>query len=436
MGITKRGLAVLALGVPAAFLGAVVFPPYFPVAAFVSLYLLVFGIDFALAASKRTIRARIAPLERLEQGREGGIAVSLQNTGKQTVSICARLPLPASIADLTGPFSARIAPGGDVAETVRITPAIRGDYPAAPLAIECVGPLGLALRRSSVRLDATYSVYSDLAPYRSARLLARKKLLDRESAASHRMRGLGTDFSEIREYAPGDDYRKINWKATASTGKLHTNVYDVEKDLSVIAAVDTGRLMLSPAGEKSRLDYAIESALALISAALHSGDRAGFLVFGHDIKHYIPPGRDRTQTGRILDASYGLRPEYYESDLRGLSAFVLKKQKRRSLVVVFTYLSDSEQAKRIRTELAPLARRHALLVCSLQNPALADLACLDVADSGALYARASALFRLEGQRAAASVLRGGGIYGFSAEPDKLPIGTVNRYLEQKKRIRF
>src|SRR5216684_1472957 len=121
-----------------------------------------------------------------------------------------------------------------------------------------------------------------------------------------------TRLESMRDYVRGDEMRHISWTATARRGKLVTRQYQMERDQTILIALDAGRLMTARIENETKLDSAVHAALALMSAAARAGDNAGLVVFGRRIKSYLPPGRGRDQMDAALEALHAIEPEMIE----------------------------------------------------------------------------------------------------------------------------
>ena len=93
--------------------------------------------------------------------------------------------------------------------------------------------------------------------------------------------GLGTDFESIRDYAPDDDPRQINWRATDRVGRPMSNQFRVEQDREVMLLLDAGRLMAAPLEDRTRLDAAVDAAVTVALVADVVGDRCGAVSYTH-----------------------------------------------------------------------------------------------------------------------------------------------------------
>ncbi|MFZ5787061.1 MAG: DUF58 domain-containing protein, partial [Acidobacteriota bacterium] len=121
----------------------------------------------------------------------------------------------------------------------------------------------------------------DLA-HRLARLqLAAGRRVAAPWAGAYRsaFRGTGLEFAGVREYAPGDDSRAVDWRVTARTGRLAVRLYREERDRTVLFVVDASAVMEAGSGDRTLRDLAAEAVATIGAAALASGDRVGLLVW-------------------------------------------------------------------------------------------------------------------------------------------------------------
>jgi uncharacterized protein (DUF58 family) len=208
-------------------------------------------------------------------------------------------------------------------------------------------------------------VYPNIRRAREAEL---KALGARSLVASHRKsswRGEGREFESLRDYVRGDELRHIAWTATARRGKLTTRQYQIERDQTILVALDAGRLMTARIEQETKLDSAVHATLALFSAASRGGDNAGLVVFGRRIKNYLPPKRGREHMDAALEALHAVEPEMIEPSYARAFEFISANCKRRALVVVLTDLVDEEGSRDLLTSLKLLRPRHLPLVVTI-----------------------------------------------------------------------
>ncbi|HSB29899.1 MAG TPA: DUF58 domain-containing protein, partial [Pyrinomonadaceae bacterium] len=210
-------------------------------------------------------------------------------------------------------------------------------------------------------------VYPNMRRAREAEL---KALGARSVVSSHRKtswRGEGREFESMRDYVRGDELRHISWTATARRGKLTTRQYQIERDQTILVALDAGRLMTARIENETKLDSAVHATLALFSAAARAGDNAGLVVFGRRIKNYLPPGRGRDHIDSALEALHAVEPEMIEPSYARAFEFIAANSKRRALIVLLTDLVDEEGSKELLTSLHLLRPRHLPLVVTIAD---------------------------------------------------------------------
>ena len=248
-----------------------------------------------------------------------------------------------------------------------LTPPKRGRFEFGHTVVRFHSSLRLVWCEARIGDSTIVKVYPNMRRARDAEL---KALGARSLVAAHRKtswRGEGRDFESLREYVRGDELRHISWSATARRGKLTTRQYQIERDQTILIALDAGRLMTARIDQETKFDSAVHAALALMSAAARGGDNAGLMVFGRRTKSYIPPGRGREHMDSVLEALYPLEPEMIEPSYTRALEFVAANSKRRSLVVLITDLVDEEGSKELLTSLRLLRPRHVPLVVTIAD---------------------------------------------------------------------
>jgi uncharacterized protein (DUF58 family) len=264
-------------------------------------------------------------------------------------------------------------------------------------------------------------------------LLARKGLLQQMGLRAARMLGRGTEFESLREYQTDDDYRRINWKATARRHKPITTLYETERSQRLIVMIDLGRMMMTRVGELTKLDSAVNAALLLCYVALAHGDRVGLLSFADGVHAYTPPRRGRGHFYRIVEQLYAVRAQPVESDYALAFGRLRTDLRGRALVTLFTDLSDVDIARLIARNLMLLARHHLPLCVAMRDPVTQTWADVVPADGHELYAKVVAQGVLAERSTVLDQLRGAGVLTVDVQADQLTPATINRYLEMKAR---
>jgi uncharacterized protein (DUF58 family) len=270
---------------------------------------------------------------------------------------------------LLSPREVELSVGPQDSQTLAyaLKPTRRGRFEFGRVAVRSRSRLGLVWRESQAGEPSAVKVYPNIRRAREAEL---KALGARSLVAAQRRaawRGEGRDFESLREYVAGDELRHISWSATARRGRLMTRQYQIERDQTILIALDAGRLMTARIEHETKFDTAIHAALTLMSAAQRAGDHAGLVVFGRRVKAFVPPAKGREQLDRVLEALHAVEPELIEPSYTRAFEFIAANCKRRSFVVLLTDLVDEEGSRDLLTSLRILRPRHLPLVTTIAD---------------------------------------------------------------------
>jgi uncharacterized protein (DUF58 family) len=218
-----------------------------------------------------------------------------------------------------------------------LKPQQRGEYQFGNINVFVSSPLRIVCRRYSFEQSQTVKVYPSFFQMRRYQLLATANRL--KEAGVKRMRKLGhsLEYEQIKEYVIGDDYRTVNWKATARRGDLMTNNYTDERSQQVYCIVNKGRIMKMPFEGLTLLDYAINASLVLTNIALMRQDRAGLITFAENLDTFLPADKKPAQLNLILESLYKQTTNFLENDFEKLFSVIRNRITQRSLLVLFKY---------------------------------------------------------------------------------------------------
>lgn len=305
---------------------------------------------------------------RFAVGAETEVRINVVNAQPRPISLTVKDEYPPQMK-LSGQREAYMRVGAQTSAALvyGLTPPKRGRFEFGQIAVRFLSRWNLVWCETRVEETAAVKVYPNMRRAREAEL---KALGARSLVFTHRKtswRGEGREFESMRDYVRGDELRHISWSATARRGKLTTRQYQVERDQTILIAIDGGRLMTARIEQETKLDSAVHAALALMSAAARAGDNAGLLVFGRKIKSFLPPGRGHDHIEAALEALYSVEPEMIEPSYSRAFEYIAANSKRRSLVVLITDLVDEEGSKELLTSLRLLRPRHLPLVVTIAD---------------------------------------------------------------------
>ncbi|HZG95454.1 MAG TPA: DUF58 domain-containing protein, partial [Mycobacteriales bacterium] len=426
MAITGRTAALFAL----AALVVVVSPaPGATWLIYNGVLLLAVTVDLLLAGSVRALHVRRSGGTSTRQHAPVTVALAAHNTGRRTVR--------AHIRDAWQPSAGAVprvhrvtVPAGErrLLETV-LTPTRRGELLPGRVTVRSVGPLGLAGRQG--RHEAPWGVRV-LPPFGSRRHLPERlaRLRQLDGLVAVRGRGQGTEFDSLRDYVEGDDVRSIDWRATARREAVVVRTWRPERDRRVILVIDTGRTSAGRVGDTPRLDHALDAALLLAALASRAGDHVDLLA--HDrVPRADVRGGSRTEIlPTLVQAMAPLEAQLLEADHRAIVATILRRQRRRALVVLFTDLNASVIEDSLLPVLAQVTRRHTVLRAAVADPRVEEMS-RGRRTATLVYEAAAAERATADRRRLTALLRRRGVEVVDAPPETFAPAVADAYLALK-----
>jgi uncharacterized protein (DUF58 family) len=324
-----------------------------------------------------------------------------------------------------------VPPRGRAAAETLIRPSRRGRFAPTEVVVRVEGPLGLAARQGRRRLPGVLRVYPPFESRDEAELRVNKARILEVGLRSAQGRGGGTEFDSLREYGVDDEFRRIDWAATARSAKTIVRTYRAERNQTVLLLLDSGRTMAGRVADVPRLDHAMDAVMLLTSLATRLGDRAGLVAFDREVRAVVGPGHARDQLARVTEAMYQLQPLLVESDYRGAFAETLTRFRRRAMLVVLTELAEQAVTETLLPALPLIARDHLVVVASVADPEVRGWALATPVEPGAAYRKAAAVAALADRRRTVARLRGLGAVVVDAPPGRLAPELADAYLRVK-----
>lgn len=315
-------------------------------------------------------------------------------------------------------------------------PVVRGEYIFGNVNVFASSRIGLVSRRFRTGQGQAVKVYPSFLRLRKYELMAISNKLTDTGMKHIRKMGQQLELEHIKEYVKGDDYRTINWKATARRNDLMVNVFQDERSQSVYNLIDKGRTMQSASEGMTLLDYSINAALALSYISTIKGDKTGLVTFERTYDTVIPASRHGKQMNVILDALYKERTSFAESDFSSLYACVKQKITQRSLLLVYTNFDTEKAMQRQLTYLRLLAKQHTVVVIFFENTELLELKGKAPANKVETYEKVIAEKLISEKQRIIKKLRQNNIISILTQPQDLTVNVINKYLELKARNVF
>jgi len=430
---TRRGVLLLLISAP--FIALATWAPALEWLAWVyaALVLVLFATDRHLARDASRFEVSRQHDTKLSLGADNPIYLSVRNRLGQPTTIWVRDEPPDAFEVETRLLGGEAPARNTWHGTYHVRPLRRGDYSFGDLHLRWKGPLNLILRQARFEASGPVKVYPNLMDVRRYDLLLRRNRLQEMGLRHTRRFGEGTEFERLREYLPDDEFRRIEWKATARRHRPVTIEYQTERSQNVIAALDIGRMMQSPVAHIAKLDHVINAVLLLAYVATGKGDKVGLMTFADQVIHFANPCQGRGQFYRMLEMLYGVEPQPVEPDYGKALNYLALRHRKRALVVIFTDLSGGAGMQALVGQVTMLARRTLPLVVTINDPDVYQAARQYPGSSLAAFQRTAANRLLAQRRVALDHMRYHGVLTLDVPADQLSLAVINRYLELKGR---
>ncbi|HBH24929.1 MAG TPA: DUF58 domain-containing protein [Cytophagales bacterium] len=371
--------------------------------------------------------------ERFSNGDVNDVIVKITNHYPSAVRAEILDEAPPEFQERNLRFMVELKSGGQKALRYQLKPVRRGKYHFGDINVLISTGLGLVSRKYSVEAGSEVKVYPSYLQLRKYELLAISNQLTELGIKKIRKLGHNMEFEHIKEYVEGDDYRTINWKATARHNHPMVNVYQDEKSQNVYAIIDKGRVMKMPFEQMSLLDYAINSALVISNVAVKKDDKAGLMTFEKRPETFLAASKRHDQMKRISEMLYKETTTFGESDFSRLFVRIEREIHQRSLLLLYTNFESLQSMERQLSYFKSIAARHVMVVIFFHNTELDDLTRSIPQSGQEVYNKVIAeKFAFE-KRQIVRKLQQYGIYSILTTPQNLTIDVINKYLELKAR---
>ena len=373
MGITRNYIYLTAFGIVLT-LAAFPFGIHGPIFLFWNLLILgLLGLDALLTPSPNCLQVRRNGEQKLYYKTENTIIFHVKNTYRQKLFVEGKDENLRHFAIVDTDLSHIILPGKEETFSYTVIPDKRGSFNSENIFLRYVGLLRLCVKHVTLHCPSQHQVYPNVKDLSKYRLMMQKSRLLPSGDKNIRKYGTGADFESLRSYVNGDDYRKINWAATARENKLIVNQYQIEKDQPVYILLDIGRPMSYMVNGYKKLDYAINAALVLSDIVNQQGDKVGLLVFDSIVKSHISPGQGAIHRNKLMETLYHVLDNRQTANYEGAFQTLCELQKRRSLVFIFTDFEILEEAEDLIAHITILKKRHMPIVVFMENENLSKL---------------------------------------------------------------
>jgi len=432
--LTTRTYWILG-GIVVLFVVSFFVPPLYSIGILL-LWALVFTIlvdAVVLYSRKNAVTAERNMAERFSNGDINPVTIHITNNYPFIIKCKIIDELPFQFQRASRTQQLRMKGSSQTRILYQLRPLLRGEYQFGKINLFVTSPLQLVERRFIEDGEKTIPVYPSFLQLKKYQLLAVSNRLNEAGARRLRKLGSSMEFEQIKEYVSGDDYRNVNWKATARKGDLMVNTFTDEKSQHVYCVIDKGRNMKMPFEGMTLLDYAINASLVLANVTLLKNDKAGLITFSHKPDSFLPADRKGMQMELMLQNLYRQQTDFTEPDFEALYMQIRNRIKSRSLLVLFTNFGSMQGFQRQLPYLKQIAKHHLLLVVFFENTELRELQEKPAEDLEEIYIKTIADKYAFEKRLIVKALRQQGIIALLTPPQQVTINAINKYLELKTR---
>lgn len=433
MGLTKRLALLLVISAGIILAAGLAGGKFYAIAACVLVNVIVLALVIydiiATPGPKKIIPDRELE-ERMSLGHTHKASITVRNTSDVPLKIEVRDDVPEYFVRGASDGEKEVAPHTEETYSYEIKPVKRGKYSFPCINIRYPGVLGLIRRTAKYPDGRSYRVYPNMRDLTDYGISALSASLFSLGLRRVRANSDGGEFSSLRQYVPGDNYRFINWAATARSGELMVNTYVPERNQYIYAMLDSSRVMNTVYNDVLILDYGINASFLLADYCIRGGDNFGMELFSAEVTHFIHADKGPAQFEMIADKLYGVESDENAADYDNAMAAFASSVKRRSLIFVFTQLFNEEEAVRFVTAVRKHLGRHLVCALTIGDPRPAEIAAGNGTDDA--YMRSAALKYVMDRKKISEILTGAGILNYDTQPDKLSLTAVSAYLNIKK----
>ena len=430
-------IAYYIAGVAAAAYVLSYFLPFLFLVGHIILVLLAISIfvDMILLYGKsKGIRSKRITAERFSNGDQNKVLLHIDNDYSFPVMLSVIDELPVQFQERNWMRKLKIDAGKNSEIEYSLRPVQRGEYVFGNVNIYVYSPLAIVKRRYIIEEEQLVKVYPSYMQMRRYQLLAVSNRLQEAGVKRIRRLGHSMEFEQIKEYVRGDDYRTINWKATARKSDLMVNNFTDERSQQIYCVINKGRIMKMPFDGMTLLDYAINASLVLSNVALVKHDKAGLITFAENVDSFLPADKKPTQMNLLQEMLYRQQTLFLEPDFEKLYSVIRGRITQRSLLVLFTNFESVYSLEREMASLKRIAKYHLLLVVFFENTELKTLTESKVSTVEDIYIKTIADKFVYEKRLMIKELHKNGIASILTTPENLTVNAINKYLELKTRM--
>lgn len=330
--------------------------------------LLIFcSIDFVTIPKKTRIVPKRIHDKYLSIGANNLVKIKIENTTSKEVQLVIRDEYPYDFEVTNDTLKLKQKPISSSTISYYVKPMHKGEYSFNFIYIRVYGQFKLVSRQYKYNVQTQIHVYPNLIEVKKYLHLIS---LSRIEQLGYKKRELGgeTEFDFLREYQSGDDYKRINWKATAKKRFPISQIYEKEYNRNIIVLLDSGRMMTTKYGLLTKLDSAIDASLILATASTKQKDYFSLLAFSDKIISFLPPTSKATKVlTNILSVLYNIQPVFNKTNYQLAYELIKNRFRKNSVIFIFSELYNRIVSKNLLQVLKLLAQFHKVNFISFEE---------------------------------------------------------------------
>ncbi|MFZ5831053.1 MAG: DUF58 domain-containing protein [Planctomycetota bacterium] len=355
------------------------------------------------------------------------------NTSRQSLKLWVRDGVVEELGPSPEEFELSLDPRSRVTLQYELRPRRRGAFQIAGVHVRFASRFWFWQRVLVYPLPAVVHVYPDMKQLGQYAVLARTNRLSLLGVRRTRRIGQDNEFERLRDFTRDDNYKHLDWRATARRLKLTVKDYQTAQSQRIIFLIDSGRMMTNEAAGLSLLDHSLNAMLMLSYVALRQGDSVGLISFSDEVHEFVPPRSGMRQMNRLLHSSFDRFPRLVESRYDLAFRYLASHCRKRSLVVLVTSVIDEINSGQIERYLANLVGRHLPLGVLLRDHRMFEPLETEFPTGKQLWRAAAAADILNWRHQVLSDLQSKGVLVLDVFPEAMTAPMINRYLEVKAR---
>ncbi len=434
LSITKRFIYLVSIGILLLIIGAVINNS---LTIFI-IYNLICGAlltaDYFLTSDESAIEIKRCGSEKLSIYEKEAICFEVYNRSNHEIYIELKDEIPNFHFETEDKImKGSVQPHEKKEFRYYVVPTKRGAFQFNNLHVKYEGKLKLCMKLFKVMLTRDYKVYPNMKNLRKYRLSVCNNRQLKEGQRNLKTLGRGTAFESLREYVSGDEYRKINWQATARTNKPIINQYEPEKNQHVHILIDTGRPMSHTIRGNRKLDMVVNTALVLSDIVNQNGDQSGLMIFNTEVKNMIMPGKGSGHRNKMLEALYHIDHNNETSNYDDAFYHFKRKERHRSIVFLFTDFDTIEEAENMFKVLHVISKNNLVVIILIKDEKLEKISEQDIKNNADLFDKGVALELIDERKKIINLMNRRGVLCIECPAEKVEYTAVNKYIQVKNR---